>query len=79
MPYFSTHSDSLTVRGNPGYKPRMSLRATAPVLDPTNQSRNFADYIVSYSSTVTFFSHETTFASVIVSVAICSITFTTVA
>jgi hypothetical protein len=21
--------------GNPGYKPRMSLRATAPVLDPT--------------------------------------------
>jgi hypothetical protein len=24
-------------RGNPGHKPRMSLRATAPVLDPTKQ------------------------------------------
>ena len=24
--------------GNPGYKPRMSLRATAPVLDPTSSS-----------------------------------------
>jgi hypothetical protein len=23
--------------GNPGYKPRMSLRATAPVLDPTRR------------------------------------------
>src|SRR3954452_12320862 len=23
--------------GNPGHKPRMSLRATAPVLDPTNR------------------------------------------
>src|SRR3954451_3582786 len=23
--------------GNPGHKPRMSLRATAPVLDPTNE------------------------------------------
>ena len=23
--------------GNPGYKPRMSLRANAPVLDPTRQ------------------------------------------
>jgi hypothetical protein len=25
--------------GNPGYKPRMSLRATAPVLDPTTGYR----------------------------------------
>jgi hypothetical protein len=26
--------------GNPGHKPRMSLRATAPVLDPTSYDRS---------------------------------------
>ena len=28
--------------GNPGYKPRMSLRVTAPVLDPTST----ANYLI---------------------------------
>jgi hypothetical protein len=28
--------------GNPGYKPRMSLRATAPVLDPTRVQQRLA-------------------------------------
>jgi hypothetical protein len=30
--------------GNPGYKPRMSLRATAPVLDPTNSRRIYVSH-----------------------------------
>ena len=32
--------------GNPGHKPRMSLRATAPVLDPTRGSSPSASELV---------------------------------
>src|SRR3954468_22042806 len=40
--------------GNPGHKPRMSLRATAPVLDPTSFERHVVEAWIDHAANRAF-------------------------